>query len=592
MRKLLFLAVAALLTVVIAAPVFAAETTMTGSYRVRGVSDWNWDKAPNGDDLYTGYFDQRFRLTITHKRSEFLKAVVSIDLVEDTWGQQRNFRMNDSNGSSNGQVNLAYIEAITKVGLFRLGMDQTSRFGMGTWSDSGFNAGEKGNPGITWGIKIDNFVATATYVKYVDLIDPVFANAAGAPATYFRVWPGRGTVDAIGGDGSEQRNADLNTYVLTAHYISDNYKAGFLYQLIRDPDVDSAPFLVNGLSDSTSFAGESAFASNYLYRNDGAGYGANALFPVWPTPQAAPVVFGPFNVWPGAPGINNGVGRAGMYSAFLHIAAMYIDLKFLDGKLRFKGEYDRIWGTGDRNSRGDAYNAWLNGLALGNPLTTNLVTNLNPALRLPGDIKIDGHTVYADLSYDFDVAKVGVAFLYGSGEKHWRAFTQHHYNFNTTGNDDFKWGNIIVNGDGGFLGDASGGPLGLGSNPENVTSVKLYWSVDPMEKLDIHGAFIWAKYTQPVGRYAGGVTTGTQPFYGHPMNYLNPRGNVYIPVAESNELGWEIDAGATYEIMEGLSLNSEFGVLFTGDAFDYTNASGVHEWGPIYRWVNTLTYEF
>jgi hypothetical protein len=119
-----------------------------------------------------------------------------------------------------------------------------------------------------------------------------------------------------------------------------------------------------------------------------------------------------------------------------------------------------------------------------------------------------------------------------------------------------------------------------------------------MEKLDIHGAFIWAKYTQPVGRYAINSVGAPQPnwnaFYGHPMNYVNPGGTVYMPASVSDQLGWEIDLGATYEIMEGLSLNSEFGILFTGSAFDYRNtATGEREqWGPVVRWVNTLTYEF
>ena len=236
--------------------------------------------------------------------------------------------------------------------------------------------------------------------------------------------------------------------------------------------------------------------------------------------------------------------------------AVYADFKFLDGKLRVKAEYDRIWGTAYLNSRGDQYNAYLGTTAL-------------PAMYRLGDITVDGHTVYADVSYDFDVAKVGVAFLYGAGERHWRPYTQSHLHFNTTGNDDFHWGNIIVPGDSALL--ASGAfPLGMGNSPENVTSVKLYWSVDPMEKLDIHGAFIWAQYTQPVGRYADGNFTGAQPFYGHPMNYTYPLTAAgYIPAHASHGLGWEIDAGATYEIMEGLSLNSEFGVLFTGDAFDY-----------------------
>ncbi len=119
-----------------------------------------------------------------------------------------------------------------------------------------------------------------------------------------------------------------------------------------------------------------------------------------------------------------------------------------------------------------------------------------------------------------------------------------------------------------------------------------------MEKLDIHGAVIWAQYTEPVGRYAG-ATYGLfiQPFYGHPMNYTLPStgaGGQYVPAHGSHDLGWEVDLGMTYQIMEGLSLNSEFGVLFTGDAFDYWSPvdGQDHDWGNIYRWVNTLTYEF
>ncbi len=110
MRKIWIMALAAVLVVAFAAPSFSAETTFSGSYRIRSVMDDNWQKGsengftypvvggfvPNGDALYTGYFDQRFRLTITHKRSEFLKAVVSIDLAEDLWGQQKRFRTNNS----------------------------------------------------------------------------------------------------------------------------------------------------------------------------------------------------------------------------------------------------------------------------------------------------------------------------------------------------------------------------------------------------------------------------------------------------------------------------------------------------------------
>jgi hypothetical protein len=173
-------------------------------------------------------------------------------------------------------------------------------------------------------------------------------------------------------------------------------------------------------------------------------------------------------------------------------------------------------------------------------------------------------------------------------------------NFNTTGNDDFHFGNVIVWGNQQLLASIANSPLGLGDNEENVTAVKLWWSTDPIEKLDIHGAFIWAKYTVPVGRYArnsaGVPVKDWNAFYGHPMNYISPTGTAVIPAGISDQLGWEIDLGATYQIMEGLSLNSEFGVLFTGSAFDYREngiAGGDREsWGPIFRWINTLTYEF
>jgi hypothetical protein len=568
MRKLSILVFTALLTVTLAVPSFAAETTITGSYRIRGVSDWNYAKsdtvtgAPFGaivsahDRLYTGYFDQRFRMTITHKRSEFLKAVVSVDIVEDIWGQQRNFRTNYSNGVTDGFINTAYIEAITKVGLFKLGIDNIGgRFGHGTWSDSGMSAGSGGNPGITWGMKIDNFVATVSYVKYIDLIDTVFGNLAGGVP--FQVWPGGFPVtnaNLIGGSGSDYRGSDLNTYILTAHYIADTVKVGLLYQVIHDPKTTSAPFFVVGVSDQGFFAGEAI------------GYGAFGPAAYWPTPD-------------GSIGGAVGFGRAGMYDSWVHVMAAYADLTFLDGKLRVKAEYDRIWGTGYRNSRGDAFNA---AVPVGVPAI----------YRLPSDLKIDGHTVYVDVSYDFDIFKIGAAFLYGAGEEHWRPYAQHHYHFNTIGNDDFHWGNIIVPGDSALL--ASGRfPFGLGNTPENVTSVKLYWSVMPFEKLDIHGAVIWAQYSEPVGRYANNNFAPHQPFYGHPMNYaLDPSGAAYVPAHISHGLGWELDLGATYEIIEGLSLNSEFGVLFTGDAFDYETATGDEDWGPIYRWVNTLTYEF
>ncbi len=578
MRKLWILAIAALVVVVIAAPSFSAETTFTGSYRIRSVMDFNLQKQPTDFDnaLYTGYFDQRFRLTITHKRSEYLKAVVIIDLAEDIWGNQRGFRFNNSTGTTDGFINTAYIEAITPVGLFQLGTNGTSRFGFGIWSDSGINGNGTNNPGVTYGIKVGNFIATASYIKYLDYCQNVLDNLAGLPAGFFQAWPHRGAIDAAGGPGSRYYNSDTDTYVVTAHYVTDKYKVGGLFQWILDPNAIAATLLVRGINGINLFPGSFRGELNFL----NPAFGADPIGGLWPNPLGV--------------GPNAGLGRMGLYGANLYIAGLYGEAKFFNDKLDVKGEITKIWGSAKLNATGEQFNAVLNAE----------VGGAFPTQRLPQELGVDGLNAYADISYDFDFMKLGLAFLYGSGEEHWTPFSQKHFNFNTTGNDDFHFGNIIVWGNQQLLASIANSPLGLGDNEENVTAVKMYWSTDPIEKLDIHGAFIWAKYTEPVGRYArnsaGALVHNWNAFYGHPMNYITPSplsaGEEFVPAGVSDQLGWEVDLGATYQILDGLSLNSEFGVLFTGSAFDYREngiAGGDREsWGPIFRWINTLTYEF
>ena len=115
MKKALTILVAMLFLVVAVGVAYSAETTFNGQYKVRGWSNWNFDKkvtAPTSErGRYDGYFDQRFRLTITHTRSEFLKAVVQLDLVEDTWGQQRNFRINNSTVGEHGPQGVHRVHA-------------------------------------------------------------------------------------------------------------------------------------------------------------------------------------------------------------------------------------------------------------------------------------------------------------------------------------------------------------------------------------------------------------------------------------------------------------------------------------------------
>ncbi len=655
MKKLLITILTTSFLFVVLMPVMGAETAISGTYRIRSVMDYNWDK--KGEDgaglgpihnnaLYTGYFEHLFQIKITHTRSEFLKAVIIANIVEDTWGQGRALRWNNSTGAVNGFINTAYIEAITPIGLIRAGGNLEDKFGYGLWADSGLMGSGTTDYGITYGIKINNFIAAFTYIKYVDFVQPILNNSVGGaapPNTFFRTWPGR-AMDEIGGPGTSSYNSDLDTYIIHAHYVTDKIKAGILFQAVLDPTSVASGLIVKGITDQPSipngstFAGEGgaggvfAVAPLAISQPGYGSYGPTASFfdagagelfvvPLWPTPAAA---FPGQTI--GAAALNNvgynlGLGTMGMHGVRAFTIATYVDLKFFDDRLQFKAEIDRIFGWGVINSYGRGYNAFLNNIqnmapgiavtpgptTMGGNATWYMGTNLLHGQRIPDKIGIDSTNVYLDLSYHSDIFTIGAAFLYGSGEKWWHPFTQSHKALNTTGNDDFHFSNIIVSGNWNWLNSSA--PLGLSNNPENVTSAKIYWSVKPFENLDIHGAFVWAKYTEPVGRYAMdenlNLVSNWNAFYGHPMNYAygnytslpsaaNPSGDSLIPAGVNSDLGWELDFGITWTIMEGLTLNSEFGVLFTGDAFDYRNSvTGEREnWGEIYRWVNTLTYEF
>jgi hypothetical protein len=507
MKKLVSLTLAVLFVMVMACAAFAAETTFEGQYRVRAWSDWNFDKKPvvpagEADPLYTGFFDQRFRLTITHTRSEFLKAVVRLDLVEDIWGQQRGFR---SNYRVTGDIiDIAYLEfSLPKMGTFTVGAFP-QLFGYGL---SFANTGPCPN-GIKWSNKWGMVGVSAMYFKYLDNV--TFAGPA---------------------DPAYNRDANFWALDLT----------------ITPNDMHNIELWGGLYTDDDGLPGSWAF--EYIDDNFGAGEAHNVT-------SAAGIV---------------GIAYTG------NIADM-IDIK---------AEYSRIFGRAHANEIG----------AL-----------LSPAFDR--DPSLEGWNLFLDASYYNDMFRVGLAFLMGSGQNHiWSDgagvvapgtihnintnFIADHENFMNP--DDFAFSNIIANG--GHVPGVNywGGP-GFGDDAENLTALKLYFEVSPMEKLTLNAAVIWAKWTNPVGSGLRVLPAG--PGYPHPINGMGimgeGRNHVYDSWKASNDLGWEIDFGFNYDIMEGLSYSFGAGVLFTGDSFDYVNEiTGEREdWGPIWSISNTLMYEF
>jgi hypothetical protein len=196
-----------------------------------------------------------------------------------------------------------------------------------------------------------------------------------------------------------------------------------------------------------------------------------------------------------------------------------------------------------------------------------------------------GYNIYLDASYHNDMLRAGVAFILGSGAKVQRQLNDDSWEMNYITADNFTFGNIIAGGLGsGGLNDTWVTGLGFANDIENLTAVKLYVEATPMEKLTLSAAVIWAKWTEPVGRNRA---------YRHPMNYYNNATSYTAWNKGSMDLGWEVDLGLKYQIMDGLTYTFAGGVLFTGDSFDYVGVGGTHEkWGPIWMINNVLTYDF
>ena len=533
MKKFLLIFIVALcLSALLAITSFGAETTFSGSYRIRSHNEVNFDKEvrdignviTHDQPLTSSWFEQRFRLTITHTRSEYLKAVVRMDLVEDTWGQGRAFTMNNV---SDDYIDLAYIEfTLPKIGTFTAGLfDEEYGHGL-TISRGRAPSSFLGFSGVRWKNAWGPVTVSALYAKEWDSANiPIFT--------------------AFG----NLYNADTDLFTLDVKVIpvedhTLELYGGYYRQRIATPAFGIFPSIYSTRRSATMINyNPNVFTSNLIVRDATVGF----------------------------------------------VGAAYNGTIF--DMIDIKGEYTHFFGTAE------AYNSLLF------PTYSTFVSGGLPTQLLPSkDVDLRGYNLYVDVSFFTDLFRVGVAFLMGSGQDHqWNSYSLDRMNVNAFAlNDGLTWGTILVPGDYEFMNT----PLPLTWGTENLTSIKLYFEVCPMENLSIRGAAIWAKWTKPVG-YAtpfnnfdltarGGYVNSKASGYVHPMtsfgNYDYDSWNV------STDLGWEFDLGFSWQIMEGLTFSCDAGVLLTGDSFDYARWNGTsfvrEEWGPIWRVVNSLTYEF
>jgi hypothetical protein len=482
--------------------VFATDTTFEGAYRVRAWTEWNFDKErsdigniPSHEDgLYTGFFDQRFRLTITHTRSEYLKAVIRLDLVEDTWGRGNPFRINAGNAN---YIDRAYIEfTVPPVGTFTVGRFAEVYGNAFTFDTAG--------DGARWENAWGPVAVSLSYFKVSDRV------TTGAANDWYN-WD----ADVVG--------LDLLITPIEGHVLE--VYGGVLW----DDDASGNSGLGGVLNNSYAF-----------------NWGGNR---------------GYYDAWVGFVG----VGYTGNF-------ADMIDLNV---------EASWVFGDADGHFIAGAVNPFNTGVPANNARTS---------------LDISGWNVYADLSYYNDLFRVGVAFAMGSGQEHiWNAASWEHVNMNyVTTDGDFSFAHIITGGHNDGRASVWGNQLYGNNTLENITAIKGYFEVCPMDKLTISGAVIWAMWTEDIGinnLTRAAVFAPDSPAYRHPASLY---GNYnYHSWEVSNELGWEIDLAISYEIMEGLTYTLEGGVLFTGDSWDYEKADGTRgDWGEIWSIVNTLQYEF
>lgn len=529
MKKFSYISVLILcLVAIFAVSALGAETTFSGSYRVRSHNEINIDKEyreatgfriSHNEPLTSNWFEQRFRLTITHTRSEYLKAVLRLDLVEDTWGQGRAFWMNNS-GSD--YIDLAYIEfTVPAVGTFTAGLfDEEYGHGL-TISRGRTSSSMYGFSGVRWRNAWGPVAVSALYAKEWD-VQPLFGGLFG-----------------------DLTNAD-----------SDLFSLDIIVTPVENHTLELYGGYYNERFGVPLFFGSSSYYSRSFF--------VGLFIPT-------------MNIFSWAPVRDADLGFVG---------AAYTGTLF--DRIDIKAEYTHFFGTGDIY-----YNSFFP-----DPYSLGLPTAALPAKS----VDLRGYNLYLDVSFNTDLFRVGAAFLMGSGQDHiWNAYSHDRINVNGLPfNDGLTWGTILVPGDYEDLNTVM--PVTFGT--ENLTSMKLYFEVFPMENLSIRGAAIWAKWTKPVG-YATTVNNFNLTARG---TYVNSKASGYLhPMMPfgiypydswnvSTDLGWEFDLGLSWRIMEGLTFSCDAGVLLTGDSFDYAKWNGTsferEEWGPIWRIVNTLTYEF
>lgn len=236
MKKLIVVMLSALLAMALVVPAFAADITMGGDARVRGMWIDNADANDDAADKIANW-DERFRLKIEAELDSGTKVMTRIKVADGDWGT------NQAEGDGGPMISTDYAYLVIPYQSVTL----TVGAQLGSW----------GNKFMAWNGEVDRFKVT-TKMDNVTLGGFI-----------------QKTVEANQTFGS----ADMDGYSVFAVGSFDNAKAGIIAiyvnnEVASDADGYIVDVFGNGAVGEIGLDGELVFRGGDMYDVDGADMGA------------------------------------------------------------------------------------------------------------------------------------------------------------------------------------------------------------------------------------------------------------------------------------------------------------------------------
>jgi len=137
MKKIIVTGATILMALIIAAPSFAIETKVTGTFVLDGVLDSNPGMASDDDDKETiSYREMQLRLNTETQINDKIKFLTRVDILDKLLSsKESNSIMENEEDDDNIQFDRAWMEITSPVGLFKIGRKEGVKWGTDFYDD-------------------------------------------------------------------------------------------------------------------------------------------------------------------------------------------------------------------------------------------------------------------------------------------------------------------------------------------------------------------------------------------------------------------------------------------------------------------------